>query len=57
MRQSELVEAMSVAIDHLVNARKGMSALDRGMEATVEKIGWFNVKDATSYWRPTWLTC
>ena len=49
MRGSELVEAMAVDVDRLVNAREGTSALDRAIEAMVDKIGRFNGKDATSY--------
>ena len=49
MRGSELAEAMAVAVDHLVSAREGASALDRAIEATVGKIGRFGGKDATSY--------
>ena len=49
MRGSELVEAMVVDVYNLVNAREGMRALDRAIEATVDKIGRFNGKDATSY--------
>ena len=49
MRGSELAEAMAVAVDHLVSAREGASALDRAIEATVDKIGRLSGKDATSY--------
>ena len=49
MRGSELVEAMVVDVYNLVNAREGMRALDRAIEATVDKIGRFNGKDTTSY--------
>ena len=49
MRGSELAESMVVAVDRLVNAREGASALDRVIEATVDNIGRFNGKDATSY--------
>ena len=49
MRGSELAEAMAVAVDHLVSAREGASALDRAIEATIGKIGRFGEKDATSY--------
>ena len=49
MRGSELVEAMVVAVDRLVSAHEGASALDRAIEATVGKIGRFGGKDATSY--------
>ena len=38
-----------VAVDHLVSAREGMSALDKAIEATVDKIGRLSAKDATSY--------
>ena len=38
MRGSELAEAMVVAVDRLVSAREGASALDRAIEATVDKI-------------------
>ena len=49
MRGSELAEAMAVAVDRLVSAREGASALDRAIEATVDKIGRFGGQDATSY--------
>ena len=49
MSGSELAEAMAVAVDRLVIARDGMSALDRAIKATVDKIGQFSWKDATSY--------
>ena len=49
MRGSELAEAMAVAADSLVSAHEGASALDRAIEATVGKIGWFNGKDAMRY--------
>ena len=49
MRGSELAKAMAVAVDRLVSAREGASALDRAIEATVGKIGRFGGKDATSY--------
>ena len=49
MRGSELAEAMAVAVDRLVSAREGASALDRAIEATVDKIGQFSGKDATRY--------
>ena len=49
MRGRELAEAMAVAVDHLVSACEGTSALDRAIETTVYKIGQFSGKDATSY--------
>ena len=49
MRVSELAEAVEVAVDRLVSAREGASALDRAIGTTVGKIGRFNGKDATSY--------
>ena len=49
MRGSELVEALSVAIDHLVHAPESMSALDRAIETIVGRIGQFTGKDTTSY--------
>ena len=49
MRGSELAEAMVVAVDRLVSAREGASALDRAIEATVDKIRQFSGKDATKY--------
>ena len=49
MRGSELAEAMAVAVDHLVSAREGASALDWAIETTVGKIGRFGGKDAMSY--------
>ena len=47
MRGSELAEPMAVSIDHLLSARE--SALDTAIDATVDKIGRFSGKDATSY--------
>ena len=49
MRGSKLAEAMAVAVDRLVSAREGVSALDRAIEATIDKIGRFSGKDVTSY--------
>ena len=49
MRGSELAEAMVLVVDRLVHAREGTYALDNAIEATVDKIGWFSGKDATSY--------
>ena len=49
MRGSELAKAMAVAVDRLVSACEGASALDKAIEATVDKIGRFSGKDATSY--------
>ena len=49
MRGSEIAEAMAVAVDCLVSAHEGTSALDRAIEATMNKIGRFGGKDATSY--------
>ena len=48
MRGSEFAEAMAVAIDRLVSAREGTSALNRAIEAIVGTIGWFGGKNATS---------
>ena len=39
----------SIPINRLVSGCEGMRALDRAIEATVDKIGRFNGKDATSY--------
>ena len=49
MRGSDLAEAMASAVDRLVNAREGTSALDRAIEAVVGTIGRFSGKDATKY--------
>ena len=49
MRGKELAEAMVVAVDRLVRAREGTSALDRAIEATVDKIGRLSGKDSMSY--------
>ena len=49
MRGSKLVEAMAVVVDRLVSAREGTSALDRAIEATINKIGRFSGDDTTSY--------
>ena len=40
---------MVVAVDRLVSASEGMSALDRAIEAMVDKIGRFSGKHARSY--------
>ena len=49
MRGSYLAEAMTSAVDQIVNARKGTGALDRAIEAVVGTIGRFSGKDATKY--------
>ena len=49
MRGSDLVEAMALAVDRIVSAREGTSALDRAIEAVVGTIGRFGGKDTTSY--------
>ena len=49
MRGSELAEAMASAVDQIVSACEGTSALDRAIEAIVGTIGRFSGKDATSY--------
>ena len=49
MRGSEFAEAMAVVVDRIVSTREGTNALDMAIEATVDKIGRFNGKDATSY--------
>ena len=49
MRGSELAEAMALAIDWIVSAREGTSALDRAIEAVVGTIDRFGGNDATSY--------
>ena len=49
MRGSDLVEAMALAMDRIVNAREGTGALDRAIEAVVGTIGRFSGKDATKY--------
>ena len=49
MRGSELTEAMTVIVDLMVNARKGMRTLDRAIEAIFGMIDRFNGKDVTSY--------
>ena len=49
MRGSELAEAMASAVDRIVSAREGTSALDRAIKAIVVTIGHFGGKDATSY--------
>ena len=60
MRCSEFAEAMAMAVDRLVSA--GAITLDRAIEATVDRIGRFSGKDATSYLetykseRLTWFT-
>ena len=40
---------MASAVDRIVSAREGISALDRVIEAIVSTIGRFGGKDATSY--------
>ena len=49
MRGSDLAEAMASAVDRLVNAREGTSALDRAIEAVIGTIGRFSGKNATKY--------
>ena len=49
MRGSEPAEAMVSAVDRIVSAREGTSALDRAIEAIIDTIGRFGGKDATSY--------
>ena len=49
MRGSDLAEAMASAVDRLVNAREGSSALDRAIEAVIGTIGRFSGKDGTMY--------
>jgi hypothetical protein len=49
MRGSDLTEAMASAMDQIVSAREGASALNRAIEAVVGTIGQFAGKDATSY--------
>ena len=49
MRGSDLAKAMASAVDRMVNAREGTSALDRAIEAVIGTIGPFSGKDATRY--------
>ena len=49
MRGSDLAEAMASTVDRIVNAREGIDALDRAIEAVVGTIGRFSRKDATKY--------
>ena len=49
MRGSELIEAMAVAVDRLVNARESASGLDRAIETIVNTMGRFNSKDVSTY--------
>ena len=49
MRGSELVEAMAVAVDHLVNAQESVRGLDRAVETIVGTSGRFNGKGVTNF--------
>ena len=49
MKGSDLAEAMASAVNRIVSAREGTSALDRAIEAVVGTIGRFSGKDATKY--------
>jgi hypothetical protein len=49
MRGLDLTEAMASAVDRIVSAREGASALDRAIEAVVGMIGRFGGKNTTSY--------
>ena len=42
MRETELTEAMAVAVDCLMNARESTSTLNRVVETIVDTIGRFN---------------
>ena len=45
----DLAKAMASAVDRLVSAREGASALNKAIEAIIGTICWFGGKDATSY--------
>jgi hypothetical protein len=47
MRGADLAEAIGSAVDRIVSAREGASALNRAIEAVVGSIGRFSGKDAT----------
>ena len=49
IRGTELDEAMAAAVDRLVSAREGTSALDRAIESIVDTLGQFGGKNATGY--------
>ena len=49
MRDSELVEAMAVVVNRLVNARESTSGLDRAVDMVVDMTGRLNGKDVTNY--------
>jgi hypothetical protein len=49
MRGANLAEAMALAVDRIVSARKGAGAFHRAIEAVVGTIGRFSRKNATSY--------
>ena len=49
MKGQDLAEAMATAMDRVVSAREGASALDRAIEAIVGTMGRFDGTDATSY--------
>ena len=49
MRGSEVMEAMAVAVDQLVNARESFVGLNRAIEKIVGTIGRFNGKNDTNY--------
>ena len=52
MMGSELVEAMAVVVDHLVNACDSTSGLDRAVEIVVGMAWQVDSTERTS--RPTW---
>ena len=49
MRGKEIAEVMAVVVDHLVNARENLVALDRGIETIVGMTCRFNGKHVISY--------
>ena len=49
MRGLELAKAMVAAVDRIVRAREGTSALDRAIEAIVGTIGQFGARNVISY--------
>ena len=55
MRGTELVKAMVAAVDRLVSAREGTSALARAIESIVGTVGRFGGKNATSYLEAYWF--
>ena len=49
MTHGELVQAMAMVVDHLLNAEENSAGLDSSIETIVDTLGQFNGKDFMSY--------